>query len=148
MFSRKKTARSRTASPHVLRGRDNARAREDDNPLARRFLADDEPDTIDLDDPSRFHAPPDTPADSPTTEYFEDAPPPAETLSDPEHAERPGVLSRDAETGKFYVLPGQGDAEILLNDHAVRSPTELRPGDRISVGVAEFRFLDGRGQSK
>ncbi len=147
MFSRKKTSRSRTDSPHVLRSRENARAQEEDNPLARRFLEDDEPDTIDLDDPSRFHSPPDASADSPTTQYFDDEESSPDVLAE---TNRANVLSRDPETCKFYVNAGQGGFDILLNGRPVLAPTELRPGDWISVGEAEFQFRveHGRGQSK
>ena len=51
------------------------------------------------------------------------------------------LISRDPETGKFYVHPGDSDTPVLLGGDPVTAPTELRKGDRIGVGGAEFEFL-------
>ena len=99
-----------------------------DNPLARRFQPDAEPDTVDLADPARFHEP-----------AAEDDPATAPLGEDAGNLGR--IISRDAATGKFYVHPGTGDCPVLLEHETVRAPTELRRGDTIQVGDAEFRLL-------
>lgn len=99
-----------------------------DNPLARRFRSDAEPATVDLADPARFHEPP-AEEDPNTAPLHTDA----STLG--------RIISRDPATGKFYVHPGTGDCPVMLEHETVRAPTELRRGDTIQVGDAEFRLL-------
>ena len=58
VFRRKKNKPENSTGAAVLRGRDSvdpeSNAGSDTNPLARRFVEDDEPDTIDLEEPARF----------------------------------------------------------------------------------------------
>jgi hypothetical protein len=135
MFRRKKTPESGPAptagARPVLRGRDAAGASAD-NPLARRFRPEREPDTVDLSAPARLQPAPSAPEDPQTAALQTDA------------ARLARVISHDPRTGKFYVHPGRPDAEngpVLLQGEPVRAPTELRPGDTIRLGDFEFRFL-------
>lgn len=124
-----------------MRGRDsNHQAETAPNPLARRFQSDSEPDTIDLTDPGRFHAPgvqqePET--SSAETQSVQSPESPAATR--PLHE----VLSVDSATGKFYVHPAGNGPAVLLGGQEITAATELRRGDRIQVGDAEFEFLPG-----
>jgi hypothetical protein len=142
MFRRKKTPESGltpSANPRpVLRGRDTATAGPQaggaaaDNPLARRFRPEREPATIDLTAPARFQPPSLVPDDPHTAALQTDA------------SKLARVVSRDPQTGKFYVHPGHPDGEnspVLLQGEPVRAPTELRPGDTIRAGDFDFRFL-------
>jgi hypothetical protein len=106
-----------------MRGRDSVE--NNSNPLARRFHPDDEPETIDLQQPAGFNAEPGT-ADL------------EEKTATPEYL---SVVTLVPETGKFYVHPGQGDSLTYLGDEAVRAPTELRRGDRIRAGDFELHIL-------
>jgi hypothetical protein len=135
MFRRKKTPESGLApsagARPVLRGRDAAGAGAD-NPLARRFRPEREPDTVDLTAPARFQSAPPAPEDPQTAALQTDA------------AKLARVVSQDPQTGKFYIHPGHpgGDNSlVLLQGEPVRAPTELRPGDTIRLGDFEFRFL-------
>ena len=119
IFKKNKPSGKASQSPSAPRGRDTAAG---SSPLARRF-ADEEPDTIDLRGPAGF---PDDEAGfagdgEPDTRVAGAAPVagPAPTGA--------GVISRDVETGKFYVLPGTPDAAVTLNGEPVGSPTEF-PG--------------------
>lgn len=138
MFRRKKSSESGLVAPAerrpVLRGRDAAApaAGSADNPLARRFRPEREPATIDLTAPARFQLPSAADGDPHTAAPQTDLPQLAR------------VVSRDPQTGKFYVHPGHpgGDqSPVLLQGEPVRAPTELRPGDTIRAGDVEFRFL-------
>jgi hypothetical protein len=117
---------------HAMRGRDSEPGKRGANALARRFLVDEEPDTIDLQGPAAFHAP----ADEPEPDTREAAARPAKAAP---HG-RENVLSRDPETGKFYVHPGNPECPVLLCGEPVTAPTELRKSDRIQVGDSEFEF--------
>jgi hypothetical protein len=139
MFSRKKPASRSSAGAPAMRGRDSDhQAESTPNPLARRFQADSEPDTIDLDQPGRFHAPEAQP--EPETSSADSGParkPAAGAAARPLH----DILSADTATGKFYVHPGGEDLPVLLGGQPVTAVTELRRGDCIQVGGAEFEFL-------
>lgn len=130
---RKKKSPDTTATRPVLRGRNDAgpdpgpSRRADDNPLARRFRADAEPDTIDLGGPARFPA--DVDGGDPKT---------ASLQTDAAMLGR--VISHDPETGKFYVHPGTVALPVTLQGEQVRAPTELRRGDTIRLGATEIRF--------
>ena len=133
MIFRRKKAPSHSGGRPLPRGRGDsggAKAADTsgDNPLARRFRPDAEPATVDLADPARFHEPP--VAEDPNT---------ADLHTDAGNLGR--IISRDPATGKFYVHPGTGDCPVLLEHEPVRAPTELRRGDTIQVGDAEFRLL-------
>lgn len=134
MIFRKKKAPAPSGGRPVLRGRSDsgpgakAGGPGGDNPLARRFRPDAEPATVDLADPARFHEPP-----------AEDSPNTAPLGTDPESLGR--IISRDPATGKFYVHPGTADCPVVLEHETVHAPTELRRGDTIRVGDAEFRLL-------
>ena len=99
------------------------------NPLARRFQPDREPATVDLSEPARFHQPSGAEQDPQT----------APLGMDPKTLGR--VISRDPATGKFYIHPGSEDCPVLLENQTVLAPTELRRGDTIRVGEAEFKLL-------
>ena len=122
-----------------MRGRDSKQAAETvSNPLARRFQSDSEPDTIDLADPGRFHAPgaqaePETSSADTGTTHSPETP----VVVKPLHE----VLTIDTVTGKFYVHPAGDGLTVLRGGQVVTSATQLRPGDRIQIGDAEFEFL-------
>ncbi len=126
IFRRKKPTAAASGGEPVMRGRDTAA--EAENPLARRFHPDDEPDTIDLQQPARFSEEPDT----------------AGSAGPEVESEGLSVITRIGETGKFYVQPGSGDAPIMLGDEPVTAPTELRRGDRIRIGGVEIHILPSR----
>jgi hypothetical protein len=135
MFRKKKSPESGLAPSDsqrpVLRGRDAAGAGAD-NPLARRFRPEREPDTVDLTAPARFQPAPSAPEDPHTAELQTDA------------SKLARVVSHDPQTGKFYIHPGHPGGEggpVFLQGEPVRAPTELRPGDTIRLGDFEFRFL-------
>ncbi len=128
IFRRKKPSATPGDSQPVMRGRDNTE--NSSNPLARRFHPEDEPDTIDLQQPAGFSEEPGT------AETGKSPAGPA-----PATLEYLSVVSLDLDTGKFYVQPGQGDNTVYLGDEVVRAPTELRRGDRIRVGDIDLRIL-------
>ncbi|MBT8039743.1 MAG: hypothetical protein KJN78_05860 [Gammaproteobacteria bacterium] len=135
MIFKKDKPPEKTATPsHAPRGRGTSPGA---NPLARRFADEGEPDTIDLHGPAGFpddqgHDPGD---DEPDTRVASAAPAaaPSKTWA--------GIVSHDAETGKFYALPGSAEAPVTLDGEPITAPTELRRGDRIVIGAAEFEFL-------
>ena len=128
IFRRKKPSVAPGGEPPVIRGRDSAE--RNSNPLARRFHPEDEPDTIDLQQPAGFNEEPAT-AGSVTSS----------AQSTPASPEYLSVVNMVAETGKLYVQPGQGDSAVYLGDEAVRAPTELRQGDCIRVGAFKLQIL-------
>lgn len=134
MFKRNKSGSSAAARPATPRGRGTEAPAAGRSPLARRFDPTAEPDTVDLADPGRFHAPSEPPPAEPDTRVGEPG----------RAAARAGtaspLLTRDAATGKIHLHPGEG-VVVLLNGHAVESPTELRRGDRLEIGGAVFEFL-------
>ena len=130
IFRRKKPSVAPGGEPPVIRGRDSAE--RNSNPLARRFHPEDEPETIDLQQPAGFSEEPGT---------AETGVPPARPV--PTASEHLGVVTADPGTGKFYVQPGQGDNTVYLGDEAIRAPTELRRGDRVRVGDFELQILPG-----
>jgi hypothetical protein len=123
IFRRKKSAAAQGGKQPVMRGRDSIE--DSGNPLARRFHPEDEPDTIDLQQPAGFN-------EEPETAGAEEEPAAPGTLS---------VITVALETGKFYVQPGPGDNPVLLAGEPVRAPTELRRGDRVVVGDVELQIL-------
>ena len=127
IFRRNKPTQPSESKTPVMRGRDSSAS--DDNPLARRFHPEDEPDTIDLQQPEGFNDEPGT-ADLTANSPVE---------SDPAgHVE---IISMVPETGKFYVLPGTDENVTYLGNEPVTAPTELRPGDRIRAGKFELCLL-------
>jgi len=131
IFRRNKPATDSAGKTPVLRGRDSAE--NSDNPLARRFHPEDEPDTIDLQQPAGF-------TDEPgTAELAEQSPGKSPVKSSADS--QVGIVSMAPETGKFYVQPGSAENMIYLGDEPVLAPTELRPGDRIRVGKLELSLL-------
>jgi hypothetical protein len=98
----------------------------DENPLARRFRQDAEPDTVDLSQPARFPPAEDAAVDPQTAELQTDA------------ARLDRLLSRDPDTGKLYVHPGSESEPVLLQNEPVRAPTELRAGDTLRLGSTEI----------
>lgn len=127
IFRRNKPAQPSESKTPVLRGRDSSAS--DDNPLARRFHPEDEPDTIDLQQPEGFTEEPGT-ADLT-----------AKSTAESEAAGHVEIISMVPETGKFYVLPGTDENVTYLGNEPVTSPTELRPGDRIRAGKFELCLL-------
>jgi hypothetical protein len=128
IFRRKKPTATTDDGQPAMRGRDSAE--NSSNPLARRFHPEDEPDTIDLQQPAGFSEEPGT-AES-TISPTQPAPAMAEYFS---------VVTLDPDTGKCYVQPGQGDSLVYLGDEAVEAPTELRQGDCVRVGGFELRLF-------
>jgi hypothetical protein len=98
------------------------------NPLARRFQVDGEPPTIDLTAPARFNPAPHGAEDPKTGPLKTDA------------AQLSRFISREPGTGKFYVHPGAEGLPVTLQGEPVAAPTELRRGDIICFGEAEFHF--------
>lgn len=136
MFRKNKPASGPEESSHTMRGRDSEPGKRGANALARRFLVDDEPDTIDLAGPGEFpETTAETGADAEPDTWASAEEAPAAAFADSE-----GVISRDPATGKFYVHPGSPETPVLLAGEAVSAPTELRQGDRIRIGQAEFEF--------
>ena len=131
IFRKNKPADGPDDDNHTLRGRDSEPGKRGANALARRFLVDDEPETIDLAGGGGFHES----APEPETRVTSEAP--ADTGSQ----DRQALLSHDPETGKFYVRPGTPESPVLLNGAVVDSTTELRKGDRIAMAGAEFELL-------
>ena len=127
IFRRNKPAQPSESKTPVLRGRDGSAS--DDNPLARRFHPEDEPDTIDLQQPEGF-------TDEPGTAELA-----ASSVVESEAVGRLEIISMVPETGKFYVLPGTDENVTYLGNEPVTSPTELRPGDRIRAGKFELCLL-------
>jgi hypothetical protein len=131
IFRRNKSETPSEGKTPVLRGRDTAESTN--NPLARRFHPEDEPDTIDLQQPEGF-------TDEPGTADLTKQPAEKSPVKTP--VDTPiGIVSMMPETGKFYVQPGAGDHLTYLGDEPVLAPTELRPGDCIRVGKLELRLL-------
>ena len=128
IFRRKKPSAPPGDNQPAMRGRDSTE--NSSNPLARRFHPEDEPDTIDLQQPAGFTEEPGTAETGVSPSW--PAPTTLEYLS---------VVSFDPDTGKFYVQPGQGDSLVYLGDEVVRAPTELRRGDRIRVGDFALEIL-------
>ncbi len=127
IFRKNKPRDSSSKDPQVLRSRvpDSG-----SSPLARRLRQDDEPDTIDLAAAPGFRAP--EQIDEPDTRTSEPS---------PDAAPQSPLISNDPATGKFYVNPGAPGQAVLLCGDVVEAPTELRRGDLIRVGDAEFEFL-------
>lgn len=138
IFQKKNPATPPVSGSPVLRGRDDADNHSSaSNPLAKRFVTDDEPDTIDLGGGAGFPAEGEIPAEPETraaqaveSAVVEDAP-----------ADRFAFLTLDPATGKLYVQPGTPASPVLLGGEPVRAATELRRGDLIRVGDSEFQFL-------
>jgi hypothetical protein len=133
MFRKKKPIPADNGQP-VMRGRSasgqaaDAERKGAANPLARRFLADAEPATVDLAAPVRFQPAPGAIEDPKTAPLRESSP------------KTGPVITLDPETGKFYVHAGNEELPVLLQGGAVQTPTELRPGDTIRIGDFEFQF--------
>ncbi len=111
------------------------------NPLARRLHPEDEPDTIDLERPPRFDPTVGEARDEPATreltreagaENEQESRAPVENFS---------VITHVPETGKYYVQMGGDRIPVYLEGKIVRTPTELRHGDRIRIGDTELHFL-------
>jgi hypothetical protein len=133
IFRKNKPASGSGSESHSMRGRDSEPGKKGANALARRFLVDDEPETIDLASPGKF---PESGSETePETRVGSDA------IDEPAAADRLQLLSQDTETGKFYVHPGAPGHPVLLAGEPVSAATELRKGDRIRIGDAEFEFL-------
>ena len=122
IFRRKKRQTDVSAQTPVLRGRD--RVENSVNPLARRFHPEDEPDTIDLQQPAGFNTEPGT----------------AELSARRQAPESLGIINLVPETGKIYVQRGDGDLTVFLDDEPVLAPTELRPGDRVRIRNLELQI--------
>ena len=150
IFKRKKPTVVPDSGQHVMRGRDSGEngrhssSGNDDNPLARRFHPQDEPDTIDLQQTSGFPASENEPRESKTRDLSG----PANSAEETATAESLSIITCVPETGKFYLQPGEGEAAPLLGNTPVKAPTELRPGDKIQIADTEFtlrsRQPDGR----
>lgn len=134
IFRRNKPASPPPNEPSAPRGREHPAGGGDRgvNALARRFLVDEEPATIDLSGTEGFRGGMPEP-ETRTGEPGAKASPPGTTGS--------RLVSRDPESGKFYVHPGPAEEPVLLDGETVTAPTELRKGDRIRIGDAEFVFL-------
>lgn len=134
IFRKNKPASEPPKEPVTPRGRERPAGGGDrgTNALARRFLEDEEPATIDLSGSRVFHA--DTPEPETRTGETEPGAPrqPATASS---------LISFDSGDGSFFVHPGPPEMPVLLEGATVTERTELRKGDRIRVGEAEIVFL-------
>lgn len=133
IFRKNKPAPEPENDSPTMRSRESEPGKRGANALARRFLVDEEPDTIDLSGPGEFHGS----VEETEPETRDSAAAPAESAME----ERLNVLSQDPDTGKFYVHPGSPGTSVLLGGERVTAVTELRKGDRIRIGEAEFEFL-------
>jgi hypothetical protein len=140
IFKRKKPTVVTDSGQHVMRGRDSGEngqhssSGNDDNPLARRFHPQDEPDTIDLQQTSGFPAADIQPKESDTRDLSAAS----GTTRESAMAGALNVISYVPETGKFYLQPGEGDDPVLLGNNPINAPTELRHGDRIRIASTEL----------
>ncbi|MFC1696625.1 hypothetical protein ACFL1C_11015 [Pseudomonadota bacterium] len=123
MIFRRKKQNVTLGAPPAMRGRDSPE--NHNNPLARRFHPDDEPDTIDLQQPAGFNEEPGT----------------RDLTSKTATPENISLITLNPETGKFYVQPGAGEPQVLLDGESVQAPTELRRGDRVQIGRYELQLL-------
>ncbi len=121
IFRRKKQTDIPAQTP-AMRGRD--RAENSENPLARRFHPEDEPDTIDLQQPAGFNTEPGT----------------ADLSARRQAPESLSVITLNPATGKIYAQQRGGDLTVFLDGEPVRTPTELRPGDRVRIGDLELQL--------
>ena len=138
IFDRRKRPAATDKPNPALRGRTSGAEAASANPLARRFVEDDEPDTIDLGGAGGFPAETqEIPAEPETRVTAANETSPQDSAASTPLA----FLAQDPENGKFYVLPGSEEISVLLGGEVVLSRTELRRGDRIRVGDAEFEFL-------
>jgi hypothetical protein len=132
IFRKKKPSQDAPASAGTLRGRESVSPEPGTNALAQRFMAQDEPDTIDLGGSHGFPEP--ASQEEPDTR-------------DAEHGQALGpegqaLITLDSRNAKFYVHPGRADSPVRLNGEAVTARTELRKGDRIRVATVEFEFTE------
>ena len=134
MIFRRKKQNDKVVSPTAMRGRDSLANPQ--NPLARRFQPDDEPDTIDLQQPEGF-------TEEPSTRDLR------EENTSPERAnpDSLNIISFNPETGKCYVQPGGPEWPVSLEGEPVLAPTELRRGDRLRIGDFELQLLGAAGDS-
>lgn len=140
MFNRRKPPSGPAERNSLPRGRESEPGESQPaNPLARRFLDQGEPATVDLAEPGRFHAPGDD-AEPETADTLAAGSGPA-AVGDAAESDWLAVVSLDPRTGKYYIHPGADNLPVTLGDEPVTAPTELRKGDRIRIGSAEFEFL-------
>ena len=123
MIFRRKKQNDEVSSASAMRSRDSLATTQ--NPLARRFQPDDEPDTIDLQQPAGF-------TEEPGTRDLH------EEHTAPENI---NIINLNPESGKFYVQPGGLEWPVLLEGEPVLAPTELRQGDRIRIGDFDLQLL-------
>ena len=133
IFSKKKPHDRSSSDAQTPRSRVPERG---SSPLARRLQQDGEPDTIDLAAAPGFQAPE-------TVEEPDTKTPEARPAAAPQTA----LISSDPETGKLYVNPGAPGQAVTLCGDVVTARTELRRGDRIRIGDAEFEFRGPAGQA-
>lgn len=105
-----------------MRGRD--KPGEKDNPLARRFHPEDEPDTIDLQQPAGSNSEPAT----------------RDLRAKKSEPDSISVITLNPESGKCYVQPAPTELATRLNGEVVSSRTELRRKDCVSVGDFQLQF--------
>jgi hypothetical protein len=122
MIFRRKKQTAAPPDPPAMRGRDSVET--GDNPLARRFHPQDEPDTIDLQQPAGF-------THEPGTSDLAARRPEPESLA---------VITLAIETGKIYAQPGKDERAVYLDGETVLAPTELRAGDRVRIGNLELQL--------
>ena len=142
IFKRSRKDAEKQSGSHVMRGRDRVdngpSSGDGGNPLARRFHADDEPDTIDLQraDDSPATADPDH-QESATRDLAASG---GAKGSVTPRREGYSVIRYVPETGKFYLEPGRQEHPVFLGESPVYAPTELRHGDRIEIGDSVLLF--------
>jgi hypothetical protein len=133
VFRRKKSKEVSSHATSAMRGRQATGSGEGSpkNPLARRFLDDDEPDTIDLDQPARFQSEPeDEPAESTTRLLSGDASRPGSSDQDP---------LEDPVSGFLVVISGPGRGKVLTLGHGM-NPVGREPSQRVSLDFGDQRI--------
>jgi hypothetical protein len=133
VFRRKKSKEVPSQATSTMRGRQATGSGQStsQNPLARRFLDDDEPDTIDLDQPARFQSEPDgEPAES-TTRLLSGG------ASKPGSSEQ-GPLE-DPVSGFLVIISGPGRGKVLTLGHGM-NPVGRDPSQRVSLDFGDQRI--------
>jgi len=129
VFRRKKSKESPPAASSTMRGRQATGSGQ--NPLARRFLDDDEPDTVDLDEPARFQSEPDDDStESPTHLLASDA----SKSGSPEHDP-----IEDPVSGFLVVISGPGRGNVLTLGYGI-NPVGRDPSQRVALDFGDQRI--------
>jgi len=133
VFGRKKSKQVSSQATSTMRGRQAAGSGQDSpqNPLARRFLDEDEPDTIDLDQPARFQSKPDDEKPESTTRLLVGDP------SKPDSSELDPL--EDPMAGFLVVISGPGRGKALTLGYGINA-IGRDPSQRVSLDFGDQRI--------